>query len=599
MRFYTFLAHLLYESFHATFTGYGTIPHIILYHKTWNQNMNRTQIIKALKESPKLDVLIVGAGVNGIATFRDLALNGAKVLLVDRADFSSGASAASSHMAHGGIRYLENGEFRLVREAVQERNRMLLNAPHIVKPLPTTIPIFNTFSGLLNAPLKFFNILDRPAERGALVIKIGLMLYDAFTRKQKTVPKHQVLSGKKSLARWNLLNPSVRYTATYYDGAITEPERLAVEMLLDIEAENAHALNYFSLTDGKMDFVTLKDELTGELIDVRPRLLINATGAWIDETNATLGLNARFIGGTKGSHLILANAKLRTAIGDHEFFFENDDGRIVLIYPLHDKVLIGTSDLPIKHPDDALCTEEEVDYFLEMIETVFPDISVTRDQIVFRFSGVRPLEYSGAKTTGQISRDHTIQVLSGVWTGQNYPIYSLVGGKWTSFRAFAEEVTDKSLAFLGMKRKISTHDLKIGGGKNYERREEERKEKLQGIAAWTNLSLERLEELYQRYGTRVEEMAIFIADSENKVLESLPSYSHGEIVFLAKKEKIVHLDDLVLRRTHIAKLGLLTPSLLVELANILAKTLGWSDEQRDAEMLRTSQLMASKHGVTL
>ena len=561
--------------------------------------MNRTQIIKALKESPKLDVLIVGAGVNGIATFRDLALNGAKVLLVDRADFSSGASAASSHMAHGGIRYLENGEFRLVREAVQERNRMLLNAPHIVKPLPTTIPIFNTFSGLLNAPLKFFNILDRPAERGALVIKIGLMLYDAFTRKQKTVPKHQVLSGKKSLARWNLLNPSVRYTATYYDGAITEPERLAVEMLLDIEAENAHALNYFSLTDGKMDFVTLKDELTGELIDVRPRLLINATGAWIDETNATLGLNARFIGGTKGSHLILANAKLRTAIGDHEFFFENDDGRIVLIYPLHDKVLIGTSDLPIKHPDDALCTEEEVDYFLEMIETVFPDISVTRDQIVFRFSGVRPLEYSGAKTTGQISRDHTIQVLSGVWTGQNYPIYSLVGGKWTSFRAFAEEVTDKSLAFLGMKRKISTHDLKIGGGKNYERREEERKEKLQGIAAWTNLSLERLEELYQRYGTRVEEMAIFIADSENKVLESLPSYSHGEIVFLAKKEKIVHLDDLVLRRTHIAKLGLLTPSLLVELANILAKTLGWSDEQRDAEMLRTSQLMASKHGVTL
>ena len=138
--------------------------------------MNRTEILQNLKKTPKLDVLIVGAGVNGIATFRDLALNGARVLLVDRADFASGASAASSHMAHGGIRYLENGEFRLVREAVQERNRMLLNAPHIVKPLPTTIPIFKTFSGLLNAPLKFFNILDRPTERGALVIKIGLML---------------------------------------------------------------------------------------------------------------------------------------------------------------------------------------------------------------------------------------------------------------------------------------------------------------------------------------------------------------------------------------------------------------------------------------
>ena len=132
--------------------------------------MERSEILFALKEKPDLDVLIVGAGVNGIATFRDLALNSVNVLLIDRADFASGATAASSHMAHGGIRYLENGEFRLVREAVQERNRMIENAPHIVRPLPTTIPIFKIFSGLLNAPLKFFNLLNRPSERGAFVI---------------------------------------------------------------------------------------------------------------------------------------------------------------------------------------------------------------------------------------------------------------------------------------------------------------------------------------------------------------------------------------------------------------------------------------------
>src|SRR6187200_708785 len=115
--------------------------------------MNRNEILHALKEDPNLSVLIVGAGINGIGTFRDLAVNGVDVLLVDRADFCSGTSSASSHMAHGGVRYLENGEFRLVREAVQERNRMLKNAPHYVKPLPTTIPIFKRFSGLLNAPL--------------------------------------------------------------------------------------------------------------------------------------------------------------------------------------------------------------------------------------------------------------------------------------------------------------------------------------------------------------------------------------------------------------------------------------------------------------
>src|SRR5574339_934520 len=139
--------------------------------------MNRDEIHSHLKENPKVSVLIVGGGINGIGTFRDLALNGVDVLLVERADFCSGASSASAHMAHGGIRYLENGEFRLVREAVQERNRLIQNAPHLVKPLPTAIPIFKRTSGLLNAPAKFFRLLDRPSERGSVIIKIGLIMY--------------------------------------------------------------------------------------------------------------------------------------------------------------------------------------------------------------------------------------------------------------------------------------------------------------------------------------------------------------------------------------------------------------------------------------
>lgn len=163
--------------------------------------MDRPDILAALRDHPDVSVLIVGGGINGIGTFRDLALNGVDVLLVDRSDFCSGASAASSHMAHGGIRYLENGEFRLVREAVQERNRLIRNAPHLVRPLPTTIPIFRTFSGLLNAPLKFLGLLDRPSERGSVVIKVGLMLYDAYTGQQRVVPRHHLAGRKESLAR--------------------------------------------------------------------------------------------------------------------------------------------------------------------------------------------------------------------------------------------------------------------------------------------------------------------------------------------------------------------------------------------------------------
>ena len=562
--------------------------------------MKRSEIIASLKEMPDLDVLIVGAGVNGIATFRDLAINNVRVLIVDRADFVSGASSASSHMAHGGIRYLENGEFGLVREAVRERNRMLENAPHIVRPLPTTIPIFRTFSGLLNAPFKFFNLLDRPAERGALVIKIGLIFYDAFTRKQKTVPRHRFEAQKKARSLFPALNRNVRFIATYYDGAILEPERLATEMLLDTEADqpNARALNYVSIAGGKQNFVTLKDELTGETFDVRPRLLINAAGPWIDTANQTLGLSTRFIGGTKGSHLVIHNPELRAAIGKNEFFFENSDGRIVLIYPLHDKVLVGTSDLPIENPDDARCTPKEINYFLDMVKIVFPEIDVKKEEIVFQFSGVRPLEFSGAKTTGQISRDHTIQVLSGDWMGQDYPIYSLVGGKWTSFRAFAEEVTDKALAYLSFSRTRDTKELAIGGGRNYERRQTERSKQLDGITAWTDIKTERLEALYERYGTRVEEIAMFISQGKDAPLQTLPEYSEREIGFLVTHEKVIHLDDLILRRTHTAKLGMLTHPALKELNEITASYLGWDLAQKATEIQRALQILEDKHGVT-
>jgi glycerol-3-phosphate dehydrogenase len=561
--------------------------------------MKRSETLRSLKDTPDIDVLVIGAGVNGIATFRDLAINGVNTLIVDRGDFVSGASAASSHMAHGGIRYLENGEFGLVREAVQERNRMIENAPHIVRPLPTTIPIFRIFSGILNAPLKFLNLLDRPSERGALVIKIGLIFYDTFTRKQKTVPSHRFENRTVALKRFPALNAAIKYAATYYDGAIMEPERLATEMLIDTEADqpNARALNYVSVVGGKLNFVTLQDEITGEQFDVRPRLVINAAGPWIDATNKALGLSTRLIGGTKGSHLVINNPELRAAIANNEFFFENKDGRIVLLYPLYDKVLVGTSDLPIEDADAARCTPEETKYFLEMVKVVFPEIEITPENIVYQFSGVRPLEYSGAKTTGQISRDHTIQVLNGVWTGQTYPIYSLVGGKWTSFRAFAEEVTDKSLDYLEMERTRDTRELKIGGGRNYERRQSERTQKLSAITAWTDLGLGRLEQLYERYGSRVEDVAMFISQGSDKPLKNLVEYSEREIGFLVTREKVIHLDDLILRRTHIAKLGMLTHPLLKELNELTATFLEWDTERKSAEIQRTMQILADRHGI--
>lgn len=563
--------------------------------------MNRKEVISSLKSNPKVSVLIVGAGINGIGTFRDLALNGVDVLLIDRGDFCSGASAASSHMAHGGIRYLENGEFRLVREAVGERNRMIRNAPHIVKPLPTTIPIFKYFSGILNAPLKFLGWLDKPSERGSLIIKLGLMMYDAYTGGQRTVPRHRFYSRKKSLIKWGKLSPEVVNTAVYYDGLISNPERLALELVLDAEAENprANALNYVSLVSGSGKTVVLRDELTDETCEIEPRLVINAAGPWIDFANHSLGVTTRYIGGTKGSHLVLDHPELRAAIGDHEFFFENKDGRIVLIFPLQDRVLIGTSDIKIDHPDDAYCTDEEVDYFLEMTARVFPSVKVGREHVVFAFSGVRPLAGSAAKTTGQYSRDHHIEVLSGDWTNLGFPVYSLVGGKWTSFRAFSEEVTDKSLQFLGIKRNKSTQDLPIGGGRGYPHSEEERAKYVTGLAAWTGLSRERLETLFERYGTRAEAVAGFINKGDDASIPSLPEYSKREMLFMIQHEKVEHLDDLLLRRTMLAMLGRLTRSAINEVNDLLGSELGWNAEQKNAEAERTLRLLVERYRVRL
>jgi len=566
--------------------------------------MNRQGTLSELKQNPEVSVLIVGGGINGIGTFRDLALNGVDVLLVERGDFCSGASSASSHMAHGGIRYLENGEFRLVREAVQERNRLLQNAPHLVKPLPTTIPMFKRLSGLLNAPLKFFGWLNKPSERGSLVIKLGLMMYDAYTSAQggqRVVPKHKFYSRKKSLTQWNKLNPEIVNTAVYYDGAILNPERLGVELVLDAESEspNAHALNYMSMVGGHEDMIILRDELTDDTYDVRPKLVINAAGPWIDFTNRKLGMSTKYIGGTKGSHIVVKHDELREAIGENEFFFENNDGRIVLIFPLFDRVIIGTSDIPVDAPDEVRCTNDEINYFLDLVLRIFPTIELSRSDVVFQFSGVRPLPHSGAKTTGQISRDHSIEVLSGDWTNLAFPVYSLVGGKWTSFRVFAEQVTDKVLTYFGQARKKDTHALPIGGGHGYPRDEDELKRQVESLAAWTGVTKEKLKILFERYGSRAEAIATYMNGGTDFVLKTIPDYSRREITFLIQHEKIQHLDDFLLRRSLLAMLGRVTRETVEELVGVFSNVLDWDAERKQAEVARTLSILADRHGVQL
>lgn len=561
--------------------------------------MSRQAVIDRFKTNPDLSVLIIGAGINGVGTFRDLALQGVDVLIIDRADYCSGASAASSRMVHGGIRYLENGEFRLVREAVHERNRLIRNASHYVKPLPTTIPVFKLFSGMLNAPLKFLNLLNRPSERGALVIKMGLMMYDGYTKEQGSdaVPRHDFIGRKESLRRYPRLNPEIKFTATYYDAAMRDAERIAVEVLLDgLRAhDDALALNYVSAAGADGDTVTLRDEETGETFVVRPKIVINAAGPWIDFANEKIGVKTRFIGGTKGSHLVLDHPELYQACDGHEFFFENKDGRIVLIYPLAGRVIVGTSDIKIDNPDDARITDDEINYFLSFTKTVFPSIHVDRSHIVYTYTGVRPLPSSEASTTGQISRDHSNRIIEpGRFT---FPIFNLVGGKWTSFRAFSEEVTNESLKRLGRPRRTSTADRPIGGGADYPRTELARKLWIENAALKSGVDEGRIAVLFDRYGTRAAELAEAIAAGDDRPLTHAPDFSVREVQHLADVEHVVHILDFVQRRSLLAMMGHTSYELVVELADVIGDALGWDEERRSAEIARTVQFLAAEHSV--
>ncbi|MDQ0645373.1 glycerol-3-phosphate dehydrogenase/oxidase [Microbacterium murale] len=550
--------------------------------------------VRAARERGRTSVVIIGAGINGISTFRDLAMQGVDVLLVERGDFASGATAASSHMIHGGIRYLENGEFRLVKESVQERNSLLKIAPHYVKPLETTIPIYSTFSGVLAAPLRFLTHKQgKPQERGAFLIKIGLTLYDTFSRDGGSVPRHRFLGRKKSLAQLPKLDQKIKYTATYYDASVHDPERLALDVLRDGEASHpgAQAINYVEAVGLDDEGVQLRDRETGSEFHITADVIVNASGPWTDLTNDALGTQTAFMGGTKGSHIVLDNQELLDATAGREIFFEHSDGRIVLIYPLKDRVLVGTTDLDADPREPARCTEEEVDYFFDLIGHVFPTIPVDRTQIVYRYSGIRPLPHHDDTAPGFVSRDYRIERRK---EAERPPVYSLVGGKWTTFRALGANLADHVLDELGRQRVASTVGVRIGGGNGYPRTPRRRIEWLRQNVGDTD----RGRTLFVRYGTRAADVAGFIAEGDDEQVVG-DSLSTRELAWMVEHEQVRHLADVVFRRTSLAFTGDADADAIRAIAEALAPQMGWDDARIESEIEDTSTQLREAHGVDL
>ncbi|ADU34616.1 glycerol-3-phosphate dehydrogenase/oxidase [Variovorax paradoxus] len=541
--------------------------------------------------------VIVGAGINGVGVFRDLSLQRVDCLIVDKGDFGAGASSAPSRMIHGGLRYLENGSFSLVAEATRERNLLLRNAPHLVRPLKTVVPLANFFGGLMSSALKFFGRTPPQRTRGLLAVALGLRLYDILGRRQRVMPGHRI--SRVPTNDRGLFRAAIRWTATFFDAWISHPEWLILELIGDAcrDQPRSAAANYCRVMGCAGNILTLRDELTGALVRVTADTVVNATGAWLDRSAAVLGGAGPRVMGTKGSHLVLDHPALRDALDGRMAYFEAVDGRVCIVYPFLDRVLVGSTDIPVEDPDQIVTEPAEVDYLIDVLREVFPNMAFGRDHVVYTYVGVRPLARSDADKPGQISRDHSV-VVDPPSATRDIPIVGLVGGKWTTFRSLAEEATTEVLQLLGRSRTASTELLPIGGGADLPADAAATERFIEKMTA-SGMGRARALTLLARYGSKALPLAQRLAASGDVPLQHAPDYSAAELSYLCLETGVVHLDDLVIRRTLLAIRGLVTDAALAEISGIAAEALGWDAARAHKELRTCATALREHHNVRL
>jgi glycerol-3-phosphate dehydrogenase len=403
-------------------------------------------------------IVILGGGINGAAAARELVLNGQSVWLVDTADLAFGATAYSSRLIHGGLRYLEFGEFSLVKESLDERARLLRLAPHLVRPLRLFIPVQNQWGGFLQAGLKFFNLLPKgtkPAHRGLRVVQVGLALYDWYSWGGGMPPRSQHHVGEPDVPQ---INPAVGQNMwAYSDAQISYPERLVIDFLTDARRLAAKKGIDFRVTtysrallDGKRVVIEPVNGQHAPAEQIEPAAIVNATGAWVDATLAKLPAQSRrLMGGTKGSHFLTFQPRLAELLHGQGIYTEARDGRPVFLLPFASGgTLVGTTDIPFEgDPADVTATADELTYLLSVVNDTFPTADLKRTDIVMHQCGVRPLPYVDAKTPAAITRRHQL-----VWNENcPLPLVSLVGGKLTTCRSLAEETVAAVLTRLDKK----------------------------------------------------------------------------------------------------------------------------------------------------
>jgi len=511
------------------------------------------------------DILIIGGGINGAGIALDAALRGYSVLLLEKSDFGGFTTSASTKLIHGGLRYLEYMEFALVRESLREREILLQNVPHLVKPLQIDVPIY------------------KHSGRGPIVIKMGMILYDLLSY-DKSMPNHKVKFTKNGRGLTKSLNSlqtkDLKGIASYFDCQIKYPERLCLDTILAAEKEGADLLNHSQFIGMKLenDFYSIKfnDLIEDREISTKAKYVINSTGPFVDEVNKLISTRIpRLMGGTKGSHILIR--KFKNGPENGLYIEAIQDGRPFFIIPWDEYYLVGTTDIFYNEDINRVtATEDEISYLLKELNYFIDTESFTREDILYTYSGIRPLPFEPDKKERQVTRKHIIHDHEAEGL-KNY--FSVVGGKLTTFRNLAEDTLD----YID-KKNDSQNECKT---KNYKFVKEKA----------NNLAIELLSEkyeidksvitfLFQYYGDNFVNVLKFI-DDDNSLKEKISSQHQdikAQIVYAAKNEKAKTLKDIIVRKTSIGTHEDLGYNCAEDVAEIAAEILNWNEDKKIKEI---------------
>lgn len=530
---------------------------------------NRIQNISKLK-TEEFDLVIIGGGINGAGIARDAASRGMKVALVEYRDFASGTSSKSSKLIHGGIRYLENKEFKLVFEALNERTKLFNMAPHLIHPLRFMIPLY------------------KDSRVGMGLMGLGMWLYDALALFQAP-EMHERLNPTESIDRMPAMRPDDLVGAYVYSDAYMDDDRLVLETLRSANEFGAVCANYVQATgatfspEGKITSVHCADVVSGEKFQIKGRHVISSVGPWTDDVGSSLLKDwKKILRPTKGIHITLP--KHRLPLTSAVVMGAEKSDRIVFGIPRHEMIIIGTTDTDFKGDlENVVATPEDVQYLLDVTAHYFPGAKITSHDIIATYAGVRPLVADGSSTEGKTSREHTI-------LADPRGITFVAGGKYTTYRLMCEQTVEKALQDFSIEDRVKFGKSDTAQPLNSFTSPEAFHQARSMADAWAKESGRTSEDLHlltERYGSEAAEIL-------NKYPDNY-SYWQLEAAQAIEQTMCLHLRDFFARRVPLfladRNHGL---HHLDEITEVFQSLMGWNEARVKQEQHLLTEYMAKE-----